>query len=313
MLKHVLFAATIVLSLMQGGAHAAPIKIAVADFDYVDTSGEPNNQTDKHTALMTMFMRATRDGLTASGRFDTVALTCPKTPCTAASTPPQELLDAAKASGAQLLVYGGVHKMSTLVQSGKMQAIDLKQDRLVIDRLLTFRGDNEESFRRAAAFIVGEVVAFDRAPIRKIAVFDFELEDFSAGGPIGGQSAVETERLKAATQQTRDLLSQSGLFIVTPVDQSTEANGREHWLRKCNGCEADLARAAGADLSLLGVFHKISVMEQSLRFLVRDAATGEPRGALQTDLRGETDESWTRAVKWIVEHRILEPARAAQK
>ena len=37
-------------------------------------------------------------------------------------------------------------------------------------------------------------------------------------------------------------------------------------------------------------------MEQYLEFRIRDARTGELVNVSQTDLRGETDESWSRAI-----------------
>jgi hypothetical protein len=48
-------------------------------------------------------------------------------------------------------------------------------------------------------------------PRINLAVFDFELDDFSAGGPITGESAVETAMLRRATGLARERLSQSGL------------------------------------------------------------------------------------------------------
>ncbi|HNB26145.1 MAG TPA: hypothetical protein PLR41_04245 [Alphaproteobacteria bacterium] len=37
-------------------------------------------------------------------------------------TDPAELIAAARNAGAQVLVYGGIHKMSTPIQMGKAQA-----------------------------------------------------------------------------------------------------------------------------------------------------------------------------------------------
>jgi hypothetical protein len=44
---------------------------------------------------------------------------------------------------ATLVLIGGVHKQSTLIQWAKVQAIDVDAGRLVLDKLLTFRGDTE--------------------------------------------------------------------------------------------------------------------------------------------------------------------------
>lgn len=51
-------------------------------------------------------------------------------------------------------------------------------------------------------------------------------------------------------------------------------------------------------------------MEQYLEFRIRDAGAGELLNVSQTDLRGETDESWSRAIVWLIAHRLVEPELA---
>jgi hypothetical protein len=147
-------------------------------------------------------------------------------------------------------------------------------------------------------------------PPIKLAVFDFELDDFSAGGPLAGESPVETEMLRRVTALARKRLAESGLFEI--VDGSASANEmvKSHWLRKCNGCEANIARDLGAHMSFIAFFRKISVMEQYLEFRIRDARTGVLVNTSQTDLRGETDESWSRAIVWLIRYRLVEPELA---
>jgi hypothetical protein len=64
----------------------------------------------------------------------------------------------AQAAGAAFLVIGSVHKMSTLVQWAKFDIVDVKAQKVVFDRLFTFRGDNDEAWRRAESFIVREII-----------------------------------------------------------------------------------------------------------------------------------------------------------
>ncbi|HET6379078.1 MAG TPA: DUF2380 domain-containing protein [Methylocella sp.] len=132
---------------------------AVADFDYQDTSGEPDDQRAAHERRLAALMSAMRDGLAASGKFRIVSFTCEPAPCSLAHTPPEEILKAARRAGARLLVFGGIHKMSTLIQWAKLQAVDLQTSTPVLDRLLTFRGDTDEAWRRAGAYMVEQVKA----------------------------------------------------------------------------------------------------------------------------------------------------------
>lgn len=144
----------------------------------------------------------------------------------------------------------------------------------------------------------------------KLAVFDIELDDFSTGGPIAGESAAETARLSRMTELARQLLAQSGIFEIVDVGSSENEMVKAHWLRKCNGCETEAARALGADMAFIGFYRKISVMEQYLEIRIRDARSGELVHVSQTDLRGETDESWSRALKFLIEFRLVEPELA---
>lgn len=153
----------------------------------------------------------------------------------------------------------------------------------------------------------------DTPRLIKLAVFDMELDDFSAGGPLAGESPAETERLARMSRLARDLLARSGLFEVVDASGSSHPMAKDHWLRKCNGCEADAARALGADMSFMGFYRKISVMEQNLEFRIRDAKTGALVNVSQTDLRNETDESWSRALKFLIRYSLVEPELANRK
>ncbi|AGK58640.1 hypothetical protein HYPDE_34843 [Hyphomicrobium denitrificans 1NES1] len=140
----------------------------------------------------------------------------------------------------------------------------------------------------------------------KLAVFDFELADFSAGGPIAGESPTETARLKLVTKLARRLIEQSGRYqLVDTGPAGSEDKVKEHWLRNCNGCDADIALKLGADQSFLGTIQKLSVLVHTVVFQIRDTRTGKIILNVQTDLRGDTDESWTRSVAWLIEHRLL--------
>ena len=66
-------------------------------------------------------------------------------------------MKAADAAGADFLMVGGIHKMSTLVQWAKAEVIDLRSGQIVLDKLFTFRGDTDQAWRRAEKFISNEL------------------------------------------------------------------------------------------------------------------------------------------------------------
>lgn len=148
----------LLLALLLGGEavaeeQAAGIPAVVADFDYYDTSGEALDQSAQHAARVKDFANLLRDELAAHGRYRILPLICPEPACSAGRMDATELMQAARRSGARLVVYGGIHKESTLVQWAKVEVVDLDDNKLLLDRLFSFRGDTDEAFRRAAAFI----------------------------------------------------------------------------------------------------------------------------------------------------------------
>jgi hypothetical protein len=138
--------------------------VAVIDFGYVDTSGEERDQRKEHETRLGNFMRALRDDLAKGGSFGLVTPACVPKPCSLAGSTLTDLLAAAHEAGADILLIGGVHKMSTLVQNAKVEAIDARTGRVMFDKLFTFRGDTDEAWRRAEIFIVDEITAVSGQP-----------------------------------------------------------------------------------------------------------------------------------------------------
>ena len=144
------------------------------------------------------------------------------------------------------------------------------------------------------------------ATVPKAAVFDFELVDTSLEGATNGPRADEQARLLRVGDQLRQRLTQSGRFaVVDTAPVAAEAHGSN--LQACGGCDVDLARKLGADLAITGTVQKVSNLILNMNITVRDAATGKPVAAMSADMRGNTDESWSRALDYLVRNRLLAP------
>ena len=144
------------------------------------------------------------------------------------------------------------------------------------------------------------------ATVPKAAVFDFELVDTSLEGATNGPRADEQARLLRVGDQLRQRLTQSGRFaVVDTAPVAAEAHGSN--LQACGGCDVDFARKLGADLAITGTVQKVSNLILNMNITVRDAITGKPVAAMSADMRGNTDESWTRALDYLVRNRLLAP------
>jgi hypothetical protein len=139
--------------------NAQDTAIAVIDFDYIDTAGEARDQRKEHEARLDAFMNAIKGDLAKSAKFRIVTPVCHPSPCSLATSKVSDLLAAAREAGADILLIGGIHKMSTLVQWAKIDAFDTGAGRKVIDKLFTFRGDTDDAWRRAEDFISNEITA----------------------------------------------------------------------------------------------------------------------------------------------------------
>lgn len=135
----ILSALLVVLPAVSSPAGAEPaIGVAMDDFSYTDTSAEPANQTAAHERRLAGFMAALRRDIGADQRY--------------------RLMPSAQ-DGAAFKVIGGIQKTSTLVQWAKVAVIDANAKKIVMDKLYTFRGDNDESWERAEMFVSREIMA----------------------------------------------------------------------------------------------------------------------------------------------------------
>jgi len=210
--------------------------------------------------------------------------------------------------------------MSTLVQWAKVSAIDVGTRRILFEKLYTFRGDNDEAWRRAETFVSREIreklagssltsQVADREPT-KLAVFAFELEDTSAAAPSIGESAVDAADATALTKVTdavRQTLAESPRYHVIDVGGANADAVKAHALHDCSGCDAAIALNLGADQSLVGVIRRVSRTEYTVRFQVREALTGAVVASADSGLRMGANYSWSRGAVRLISDRLLEP------
>jgi len=145
-----------------------------------------------------------------------------------------------------------------------------------------------------------------------VVVFNFELIDTSLEGAIRGARADEQERLAHTSDQLRGLLRDScrfSLVDLTPIASEAQASN----LQACGGCDMRLARRIGAELAITGTVQKVSNLILNMNIYVRDASSGATIATMSADMRGNTDESWSRTLDWLVRNRLLAPGYGLQR
>jgi hypothetical protein len=146
--------------LLATAAHSAekPV-IASANFDFIDTSGEPRNQTAEHQRRLADFSSYLRQQLTENGKFQLVPLACQPAQCTGTDPGYEALTKMAKDAGATHVVIGIIKKTSTLIGWVEYSVLDVNDNRSVCGELVTYRDDTDESWRRAARFSAGQIAS----------------------------------------------------------------------------------------------------------------------------------------------------------
>jgi hypothetical protein len=307
------------LSFIPAASPAATSKalvISVDDFNYLDTSNEPTDQTAAHEKRLQAFMVALRGDLAADRRFGLVPSTCAAA-CPSDGPALADRLRAASQAGTRILVVGSIQKMSTLIQWARATAIDTASQRVVLEKLFTFRGDSDEAWQRAEGFVSDELrtglaalpsPTVAAAPIR-LALFPFELEDTSAGAGAVGATASDTSSLADVTSSIQQLLAQSGRYQLVDVSTADEDAFKTHTLRACNGCDAAVARKLNADQSLVGVIGRVSRTEYIVQFQIRDARSGAVVANGDSGLRMGANYAWSRGAVSLLRDRLLDMSR----
>lgn len=156
----------------------------------------------------------------------------------------------------------------------------------------------------AVALLALVPLAAAQAAARPVAVFDFELIDTSVDGEMNGPRADEQQRIVQISKELRDKLAADTKFRIVDI-APVEAKAHAAHLQACGGCDADLAGAVGAELSITGTVQKVSNLILNMRIYVRDVASGRVVATMNADMRGNTDESWSRTIDWLVRNRLF--------
>ncbi|GAB2790441.1 DUF3280 domain-containing protein [Halomonas shantousis] len=153
---------------------------------------------------------------------------------------------------------------------------------------------------------------------RTIVVLPFDLIDTSPLGELNhGPQAADLARLERTQQTIRQVIATRAEF--TLLDNAAakaltdNAQGRYRYLHSCNGCERDIARSLGAELVMVGWVQKVSNLILNMNAVIREADSGRDLAGASVDMRGNTDESWTRAAEYLLNRELMRSYQATQR
>jgi len=143
-------------------------------------------------------------------------------------------------------------------------------------------------------------------PPIKLAVFPFELEDFSAAAAYIPPDDIDREQLRLSTEEALRLIAESGRYKLVDVGAANDEAAKAGKLRECGGCEAKIAAGLDADQSMIGIVTRISRTDYAVTYKIRDVKSGALVDVEQTDLRAGANSAWSRGARWLIQRRLLE-------
>ncbi|SAL20446.1 hypothetical protein AWB64_01454 [Caballeronia sordidicola] len=170
-------------------------------------------------------------------------------------------------------------------------------------------------FYRVALCVIS-VAVFSQAAVaqRSIAVMDCTLIDDNASYNDADTNRTQQARLELVSKDLRTQLSERQLFRVANNAAASAmiaqfARGQD--LNACNGCELQIGRTLNVERVGVCWVQKVSNLIININLRVEDVATGHALFQRSVDIRGNTDLSWSRGMKGLVD-RLAEDAEAVR-
>lgn len=134
-----------------------------------------------------------------------------------------------------------------------------------------------------------------------LAVLGFDLVD---DHPDAARAALLRPRLAAIKTQLEKGLHERGLYrMVDPAaaqDLIDIQRASNEFLYRCNDCLADVGKRLDTRLLAVGWVQRVSELILNINVVVLDSQTGVEVLSKSVDLRGNTDETWTRGVNFML-------------
>lgn len=184
--------------------------------------------------------------------------------------------------------------------------------------MLQVRRFLRHEWRRATRVVCGmalallaaasQVAAAD-AP-KSIAVMDCTLIDDNASYNDAETNRVQHARIGMISDDLRTKLRDRRLYRVAdnaPASSMISQLSSTQDMNSCNGCELQVGRKLGVDRVGVCWVQKVSNLIININLRVEDVESGKALFQRSVDIRGNTDLSWQRGVKALVDRLADDP------
>jgi hypothetical protein len=170
--------------------------------------------------------------------------------------------------------------------------------------------------RRLAAVVIllaglsssGQAIAAEGSSLhepRKIVFLGVKFQnDHESQEPT---SDAERGRMQAIEEIFRSKLESTGEFRFIPASADIQSKINEgQSIGDCGGCEIDYGTRSGADVSAWIVVQKVSNLILNINLYMVDVPQRKIMLTQSVDIRGNTDQSWTRGMNYLIKNHILD-------
>jgi len=163
-----------------------------------------------------------------------------------------------------------------------------------------------------AAFLTGLPSARAETQAPSLALLDVRfLNDNKGYEPT---TDAERRRLAAMAKQFASAVSRSGKYEMKPVTDAVRAEvASGQPIGSCGGCEASYGKELKVDRVAWLTVQKVSNLILNMNLYVADPATDKLTFLKSVDIRGNTDESWSRSLKYLLDNYFLAPSSKADQ
>ena len=167
-------------------------------------------------------------------------------------------------------------------------------------------------FGFAAVLMLGSLAIGGRAadaaappdPVKSVVLLNVQFINDHAD--LEPTTSAERARLTSIASLFQQKLEASGRYRVVPVPPDIAAKiaaGPE--LGACGGCAVNYGKQLGADYAAWIVVQKVSDLILNMNVYMADVAVRKLVFVHSVDIRGNTDESWTRGLTYLLKNYLL--------
>lgn len=139
------------------------------------------------------------------------------------------------------------------------------------------------------------------AQARSVAMLGVFLQNDNEG--YEPTSDAERARMAALEIQFKSMLEASGPYKFVAVPQEVTAQIKAgQAIGECGGCEIEFGKKLGVDTITWVRVQKISNLIMNMNVYVADVASNKMLFLHSVDIRGNTDESWSRSMTYLLKN-----------